>query len=125
MGERKLPGVGAEDIGRCAYGVFRRGGEFIGKSIGVAGEHLTGTEMAEKLGRALKRPVRYNPVSPAVFRGFGFPGAEELGNMYQFYHDFNDDVCRLRDPAVSRWLNPALKKFDQWLAENGGRIPLT
>jgi len=25
MGERKLPGIAAEDIGRCAHGIFKRG----------------------------------------------------------------------------------------------------
>ena len=25
MGDKKLPGIAAEDIGRCAYGIFKRG----------------------------------------------------------------------------------------------------
>jgi uncharacterized protein YbjT (DUF2867 family) len=124
MGDAKLPGIAAEDIGKCAYGVFKRGSEFIGKEIAVAGEHLTGTEMAEKMSRALKRPVRYNPVSPAVYRSFGFPGADDMGNMFQFKHDFNAAFCKPRDPAFARSLNPALQTFDQWLAVNAGKIPL-
>jgi uncharacterized protein YbjT (DUF2867 family) len=32
MGDKKLPGIAAEDIGRCAYGIFKRGREFIGKT---------------------------------------------------------------------------------------------
>jgi uncharacterized protein YbjT (DUF2867 family) len=124
MGDKKLPGIAAEDIGKCALGVFKRGGEFIGKSIAVAGEHLTGTEMAEKLTRALKRSVKYNPVSPATYRSFGFPGADDMGNMFQYKHDFNAEFCKPRDPAFARSLNPALQTFDQWLALNAARIPL-
>ena len=124
MGDRKLPGIAADDIGKCAYGVFKRGGELIGKNVGVAGEHLTGTEMADKLSRALKRPVRYSPVTHAAYRASGFPGADDLGNMFQFYHDFNEDVCRLRDTGMSRSLNPDLLTFDMWLAKNAARIPL-
>jgi uncharacterized protein YbjT (DUF2867 family) len=124
MGDRKLPGIAAEDIGRCAYGVFKRGGDLIGKHVGVAGEQLTVAEMAEQMGRAIGRPVKYNPVSPDVYRGFGFPGADEVGNMHQFYHDFNDDVCRIRDVGFSRSMNPALQTFDQWLKENARKIPL-
>jgi uncharacterized protein YbjT (DUF2867 family) len=124
MGDKKLPGIAAEDIGKCAYGVFKRGGELIGKHVGVAGEHLTVAEMAEQMGRAIGRPVKYNPVSPDVYRSFGFPGADEVGNMHQFYHDFNDDVCRIRDVGFSRSMNPALQTFDQWLAENARKIPL-
>jgi uncharacterized protein YbjT (DUF2867 family) len=124
MGDKKLPGIAAEDIGKCAYGVFRRGAELAGKSVGVASDQLTGTELAAKLSQALGKPVKYNPVSPETFRSFGFPGADEVGNMFQFYRDFEADVCGLRDPAFSRALNPELQTFDQWLKENAKRIPV-
>jgi uncharacterized protein YbjT (DUF2867 family) len=84
MGDKKLPGIAAEDIGRCAYGIFKDGKAYIGKTVGIAGGHLTGGQMAAALSRALGREIRYNAVSPVVFRGFGFPGAEDLGNMFQF-----------------------------------------
>lgn len=124
MGKAKLPGIAAEDIGRCAYGIFKRGGEFIGKTVGIAGEHLSGAEMAAALGRALGREVRHNDVSPATFRSFGFPGADDLGNMFQFKRDFEADFCRARDVALSRSLNPRLQDFAAWLGANAGRIPL-
>lgn len=124
MGDRKLPGIAAEDIGKCAYGIFRRGDEHIGRTVGIAGEHLTGAQMAAQLGAALGEEVRYNAVSPATFRGFGFPGAEDLGNMFQFKHDFEEYFCGARDPAVARALNPALLTFRQWLARWQDRIPL-
>jgi uncharacterized protein YbjT (DUF2867 family) len=123
MGDKKLPGIAAEDIGRCAYGVFKAGGEYIGKSIGIAGEHLTGAEMAAAFTKALGVPVRYNEVPPEVYRSFGFPGADDLGNMFQFKRDFNDDFCRPRDVERSRKLNPELQSFDAWLAANKSRIP--
>ena len=124
MGDKKLPGIASEDIGGCAYGIFKRGSEFVGKTVGVAGEHLTGAQMAAALGRALDREVRYNAVSPEVYRGFGFPGAEDLGNMFQFKRDFEEYYCGVRDLAVARSLNPALQTFDQWLAQNKNRIPI-
>jgi uncharacterized protein YbjT (DUF2867 family) len=124
MGDKKLPAMAAEDIGRCAYGIFQRGGEFIGKTVGIAGEHLTGAQMAASLSRALGQPVRYNDVPPEVYRSFGFPGAEDLGNMFQFKRDFESYYCGARDLAFSRSLNPKLQTFDEWLARNKSRIPL-
>ena len=124
MGEKKLPGIAAEDIGRCAYGIFKRGHEFIGRTVGIAGEHLTGTQMAAALSRALGREIRYNDVPPEVYRGFGFPGAEDLGNMFQFKRDFEQVFCGARDVAFSRSLNPALQTFEEWLRLNKDRIPL-
>jgi uncharacterized protein YbjT (DUF2867 family) len=124
MGDKKLPAMAAEDIGRCAYGIFQRGGELIGKTVGIAGEHLTGAQMAASLSRALGQPVRYNDVPPDVYRSFGFPGAEDLGNMFQFKRDFESYYCGARDLAFSRSLNPKLQTFDEWLARNKSRIPL-
>jgi uncharacterized protein YbjT (DUF2867 family) len=124
MGDKKLPGMTAEDIGKCAYGIFKRGGEFIGKTVGVAGEHLTGAQMAASLAKALGQEVRYNSVTPDVYRSFGFPGAEDLGNMFQFNRDFEMDYCGARNLDAARALNPALLTFDQWLAQNKSRIPL-
>ncbi len=123
MGEAKLPGIVAEDIGRCALGIFKRGEEMTGQTVGIAGEHLTGAEMTSALARALGRPVRYNSVTPEAFRGFGFPGAEDLGNMFQFKRDFEADFCGARDPRVARGLNPALQTFESWLAGSAARIP--
>jgi uncharacterized protein YbjT (DUF2867 family) len=124
MGDKKLPGIAAEDIGKCAYGIFKRGRDLIGKTVGIAGQHLTGAQMAAALTNALGQEVRYNAVAPEVYRGFGFPGAEDLGNMFQFKRDFEEAYCSARDPAVTRLLNPSLQTFDQWLAKNKSRIPL-
>ena len=124
MGDRKLSAIAAEDIGKCAYGIFRRGREFIGKTVGIAGEHLSGAEMAAALTRALGQEVRYQAVTPEVYRGFGFPGADDLGNMFQFKRDFNDYYRGARDVAFARTLNPELQTFEQWLARNADRIPL-
>jgi uncharacterized protein YbjT (DUF2867 family) len=124
MGDKKLPGIAVEDIGRCAYGIFKGGKQFIGKTVGIAGEHLTGAEMATALSEALRREVRYNAVPFDTYRSFGFPGAEDLGNMFQFKHDFQEDFCGPRDPAKSRELNPSLKSFADWLRENAKNIPL-
>lgn len=124
LDDKKMAGIAAEDIGKCAYGIFKRGKELIGKTVGIAGEHLTGTEMADALSKSLGKEVIYNNVTPETFRSFGFPGADDLGNMFQFYRDF-DDVCNsVRDVAFSRQLNPELQSFDQWLSKNGKRIPI-
>lgn len=124
MADRKLPGIAAEDIGKCAHGIFKRGREFIGKTIGIAGGHLSGAEMAAGLSSAMGEEVRYHDVPPDVYRSFDFPGAEDLANMFQFKRDFNEDYCAVRDVDRSRVLNPELQTFDQWLVRNKERIPV-
>ena len=122
MGDKKLPGIAAEDIGRCAYGIFKRP-DLIGKTVGIAGEHLTGAQMAAALSKALGQEVVYNAVPPEVYRGFGFPGADDLGNMFQFKADFEKEYCAARDLGFSRSLNPQLQTFAQWLARQQGADP--
>jgi uncharacterized protein YbjT (DUF2867 family) len=124
MDDKKLPGIAAEDIGKTAYAIFTRGREYIGKTIAIAGEHLSGKEMADKLTRALDKEVKYNAVPADVYRGFGFPGADDLGNMFQFKRDFNEDFCGVRDLKVGRKLNPQMQTFDQWLARHRDEIPV-
>jgi len=115
MDDRRLPGIAAEDIGKCAYAVFKRGNEFIGKTVGIAGGHLTGAEMAAAFGELLGQEVRYNAVPADVYRGFGFPGADDLGNMFQFKRDFNEYFCGARALAFSKALNPEIQDFKAWL----------
>ncbi len=124
-GDKKLPGIAAADIGKCAYGIFKRGAEFVGKTVGIAGDHLTGAQMAAALGTALGQAVSFNAVTPEAYRGFGFPGAEDLGNMFQFKRDFESYFCGARDLAFSRSLNPQLQTFAEWLVANKARIPLS
>ncbi len=124
MDDKKLPGIAAEDIGKSAFGIFKRGREFINQTVAIAGEHLTGAEMARGLTGALGQEVKYTNVPPEVYRGFGFPGADDLGNMFQFKRDFNEYFVGARDIAFTRSLNPELQTFDQWLAKHKDQIPL-
>lgn len=124
MGDKKLPGIAAEDIGKCAYGIFRRGEDLAGKRVGIAGEHLTGSQMAAIFSRVLGQEVQYQAIPPEVYRNLGFPGAEDIGNMFQFKQDFEEYFCGARSVEFSRSLNPELQTFEQWLRANRDRIPI-
>ena len=124
LGDKKLPAIAVEDIGKAAYAIFKRGDEFINRTVGIAGEHLSGQEMAAALSRALGREIVYNAVTPETYRGFGFPGADDLGNMFQFKRDFNEDFRAARSIDFSRDLNPELQSFEAWLARHKDEIPL-
>ena len=124
MGDARLPGIAAADIGACAYGIFKRGDEFVGKTVGIAGEHLSGHQMAAELTTAFGQPIRYNAITPDAYRSLGFPGADDLGNMFQYKRDFNVQFCGARHPELARELHPGLQTFSAWLEQNKGRIPL-
>lgn len=118
MDEKPLPGIAAEDIGKCAFSLFQRGDEFKGKKVGISGEHVTGQLMADGFAKIVGQEVRYNAVPPEVYRSFGFPGADDLGNMFQFKRDFNDYYCGARSVDFSRSLNSELLSYGAWLEAN-------
>jgi uncharacterized protein YbjT (DUF2867 family) len=119
MGQKKLAGIAAEDIGKTAYGIFKAGNQYIGKKVGIYGEALTIEEMGSKLASALGLPsVYYHAAEADEYRGYGFPGADEMGNMFQYYRDFDDKFFALRDVNTARSLNPALQNFDTFLQKN-------
>ncbi|HLT90136.1 MAG TPA: NmrA/HSCARG family protein [Woeseiaceae bacterium] len=124
MADRRLAGIAAEDIGKCAYGVLRRGPALAGRRIGLAGEHLTGEEMAAALGRALGEPVAYRPLSYDEFQALGFPGADDLANMFRFFCAFEEPFLGARPVHTARELNPELQSFEAWLGTNASRIPI-
>jgi uncharacterized protein YbjT (DUF2867 family) len=124
IGNAKMAGIASEDIGKCAYGIFKKGTEMVGKRIGIAGEHLTGNEMADGLSNALGEQVVYNKVPADVYRSFGFPGADDLGNMFQFYDEFEKELNKTRDVGMSKQLNPDLLSYEQWLKKYGSKIPV-
>jgi uncharacterized protein YbjT (DUF2867 family) len=124
MGDKKLPVIAVEDIGKCAYGIFKAGDKYIGKTVGIAGGHLTGKEMAGQFSKVLGEEVVYNDVPPEVYRSFGFPGADDMANMFQFKRDFEEYYTGSRDIELSKSLNPSLQTFSQWLDKNGKKIPV-
>jgi len=124
MGNKKLPGIASDDIGKCAYSIFKAGKEYQGKTVSIAGEHLTGYQMAEAFTKHLGREVKYNEVPPSVYRSFGFPGADDMGNMFQFKADFESYYCGARDIKSTKKLNPGLLNFDTWLQQNKKAIKI-
>ena len=121
-GER-MSGVAAEDIGQVAYGIFKQGKDLVGKTIGVAGEHLTGEQMAAGLSQAMGKTVTYYPITPAAYRALGSPGADDLGNMFQFYAEYAADLIKTRDIPTAKKLHPGLMDFASWLKKYGAQVP--
>ncbi len=123
MGTAKMAGIAAEDIGKVAYGIFKAGQQYIGKTVGILGEALTIPQMGETLSKVLGvGPIQYNAVDADVYRGFGFPGADEMGNMFQAYRDFEKEMIATRSVETARKLNPSLQTFEQFVGKQKAAI---
>ncbi|MHA3020866.1 NmrA/HSCARG family protein [Mycobacterium sp. BMJ-28] len=123
MADQPLSGIAVADIGKTALGIFKRGAEFIGQTVSIAGEHLTGDQYAAAFSEAFGETVTYRPISWDDFRAQGFPGAVEMGNMFQYYAQNAARFVGDRDLAAVRTLNPALQSFRDWLTRAGLETP--
>ena len=123
LGQARLPGIAAEDIGRCAYAIFQDPARFVSQTVGIAADHPTGEQLAAGLSDVFGEPVRYQHVPSEVFRELPFPGADLAANMFKFVADDNGYGSR-RDVALARTLNPSLTSFYDWVAATRGHVPV-
>ncbi|MEU2871989.1 NmrA/HSCARG family protein [Streptomyces olivoreticuli] len=122
MAANPLALIAADDIGRTALGVLRRGVEFVGRTVSIAGEHATGDELAAKFTELLGEQVTYRPQTYAQARAAGYPSAVEVANMFEFYSEASAYFTGARDLDLVRRLNPSLEPLDGWLARHRAEI---
>ena len=123
LAKGKLPFIAAADIGKSALGIFRRGRELVGRTIGIMGDQLTGDEIAKALQNAFGETVVYEPVTYRQYAAFGFPGADDLANQFQYFSEQTAKYAEENSVERTRTLDPDLQSFSTWLAANHDRIP--
>jgi uncharacterized protein YbjT (DUF2867 family) len=116
QGDTPLEGIGIEDLGGIIVPIFDTPDEFIGKVVVAIGDFLPARTYAEIMTRILGKTVVYNHISREVFASFGFPGAEDLANMFDFNRRYKLD--RHTELEQCRALYPKLHTFETWLRAN-------
>jgi len=120
QGDTRLAMASVEDIGPIVAGIFACPEIYLHRTVGVVGEDRSCKEYAAIMSRVLGVTVRYNHIQRDVYSGYGFPGAEELANMFE--------VQRLYIPRRSQHLmesycmNPAMQSLEAWLVKNKHRF---
>ncbi|WP_327122073.1 NmrA/HSCARG family protein [Streptomyces sp. NBC_01341] len=117
IADRKMTVIGAQDIGRTVHLIFKSAGDWIGKTVSIAAEHVTGEQLAEMLSAAVGEKVTYQPYSWPEFRGLPIPHAVAVANGLQFLAERSDDT-ELRDIELTHNLNPQLESYETWIGKN-------
>jgi uncharacterized protein YbjT (DUF2867 family) len=112
--------VAVEDVGGVVATIFERRAEFLGRSLYVVGDDRPPADYAAAMARATGKPVTYEHVPREVYASLGFPGAEDLANMFEFYRTRVPN--READLVRSRELYPEIQDFDRWIAKHGERL---
>ncbi len=113
QGDTPLAGVAAEDIGGVVASVFEQPDVFMGETVGIVGDDLPGATYADTMTHVLGKQVVYTHVPREVFASFGFPGADDLADMFDYNRRFISS--REKDLKESRTLYPNMQRFDSWL----------
>ena len=124
LGGGKLPGIAVGDVGKVVLGIFTTGTSMVGQTVGIAGETLSGPELAAAFAKHLGRPVAFYDMPFDDYRALGFPGADDMGNMYQWQAIAGEEFLAQRSADTARALNPELLTFDAWLTVNASQIPV-
>lgn len=116
LGDSPMAAVSANDLGGVLLPVFRHPEQWAGKTIEVAGEFITGDAYAAILSKVSGKKVVYHYIPRDQYAALGFPGAEEVANMFEYYRLYKP----YGEEAVRRTkeLYPALKSFEQQLWED-------
>jgi uncharacterized protein YbjT (DUF2867 family) len=121
LGDKKIPWTILSDLGVLAAKTFGNE-ELIGKRIGQNSFFATGHDLADIFSKVTGKTIKYNCVSWETFASFGFPGADELAQMFEFWLRTHDDFCKARALDVQLKIMDGAKFTDP--IEYGKTLPL-
>jgi uncharacterized protein YbjT (DUF2867 family) len=120
QGDTPLAAMSVEDVGRVIAPMFEQPERYIGQVVKLAGDELPAATYAEVIGRHTGKDVRYHYVPRETFAALGFPGAEDLADMFEYYR--LHIPSRVKDIETCRALAPELQNFETWATKNEEKL---
>lgn len=123
IGDSKLAMVAVADIGKAACAIFQDE-SLIGKTVGVASDFLAGNEIADVFTQVCGQTVVFNAVPWEVYASFGFPGADDLANMFRLKVESNKafNGRRVLSDAMKERMG-GVTSLGTWVTENKASFP--
>jgi uncharacterized protein YbjT (DUF2867 family) len=119
VGDKAFYLMNVDDLGECVKSIFDSPNEFKAKVVPVAGDKLTGEQIAAVLNKHLApKTFVYGNISLETFKSFGFPGAEDLTAMFEYFQTGK----MVRDVENTKKLNKNVVTFEQWVEQNKEEI---
>ena len=123
IGDAKLPMVAVSDIGKYVCAIFQDE-SLIGSTIKIQSEALTGKEIAKTFADIFGQSVQYNSVPWNVYASFGFPGADDLANMFRYNDENEEDYCSGREKNTSLLGDDNIISLKDWVTTNKAAFDL-
>ena len=109
--DKGLQNIAVEDIAVFTALVFADSKAYLGKTIELAGDELTESQIAATFTKVIGRPVQLAAPTP----GAGRRSEEEMIAMFNFFNNKGYDA----DIATLRKLHPGLLSLEGYLRKNG------
>lgn len=117
QGDTPLAAISVQDVGRIVAPIFEQPEAFIGRTLEPAGDEIPAAEYAAVMSRVTGKEVRYSHVPRETFAALGFPGAEDLADMFEYYRILIPS--RTKDIETSRALAGGnVQTFEAWANAN-------
>ena len=100
-----------DDIGGFVAMAFKDLDTFTGKALEIAGDELTGREMAQVFSKAIGRQVTYQEID--------LDELQSVGAGFEMMYDWLNRKGYAADIEYLRGLYPELKTFEDWAVSSG------
>ncbi|WP_329361164.1 NmrA/HSCARG family protein [Streptomyces sp. NBC_01483] len=107
--DTKLQMITPGDIGGIAADAFDTPADYLGRTVEIAADELTGPQLAEAFARTAARPVRFTSQPIEQVRAH----SEELAAMFDWFNT----VGFKADLATLRVQHPGLTSLEAWVGE--------
>ncbi|XP_074237748.1 nmrA-like family domain-containing protein 1 isoform X1 [Saimiri boliviensis] len=118
-GDVPMDGMSVSDLGPVVLSLLKMPEKYVGQNIGLSTCRHTAEEYAALLTKHTRKVVHNTKMTPEDYEKLGFPGAQDLANMFRFYALRPD-----RDIELTLRLNPKALTLDQWLEQHKGDFAL-
>ncbi|XP_023611082.1 nmrA-like family domain-containing protein 1 [Myotis lucifugus] len=113
MGDIPMDGMSVTDLGPVVLSLLKMPEQYIGQNLGLSTCRHTAEEYAALLSKHTGKTVHDAKTTPEDYEKLGFPGAQDLANMFRFYALKPD-----RNIELTLRLNPKARTLDQWLEQH-------
>jgi uncharacterized protein YbjT (DUF2867 family) len=120
QGDTPLAAISVEDVGKLIAPMFEQPEKYIGQVVKLAGDELPAARYAEVMSQATGKTIRYGHIPRETFAAFGFPGAEDLADMFEYYRVHIPS--RAEDIKAGLAIAPDLQSFETWMTRNADRL---
>ena len=120
QGDTPLAAISVADVGDLVAPMFEQPEKYIGKVVKPAGDELPPQTYAEVMSRVTGATIRYAYMPREAFAALGFPGAEDLADMFEYYRTLIPS--RRRDIETCREIAPDLQSLETWAKRNADKL---